>query len=288
MKRLTLILLVAGWSWSASYAQRVLFDFDGTPAHSPLPVTITAGGVTANLTGTGQSFSIQSADVLGFTPYGFGGNCVYPDSVFAADLLISFSQPVTDFSILYAPEEYACDSSARMKVTASWGGRTIGTATATADPPGTWPTATLSFTSLNGFDHVVVHYDAPPPTGGDWGPIFMADNMRVTPMLIGDANNDSAVNFADLLILAQHYGKAGDVTAGDFNADGSVAFDDLLLLAQHYGQVAMPATAAPEPTAIVVTLAAIASVARGRRGAKGSGDDRDRSRLPVVPRLDPL
>jgi hypothetical protein len=34
--------------------------------------------------------------------------------------------------------------------------------------------------SPQGFDTVVVHYDAPPPTGGDWGPIFMADYMVVT------------------------------------------------------------------------------------------------------------
>lgn len=26
----------------------------------------------------------------------------------------------------------------------------------------------------------MVHYDAPPPTGGDYGTIFMADNMNVT------------------------------------------------------------------------------------------------------------
>ena len=26
----------------------------------------------------------------------------------------------------------------------------------------------------------MIHYDAARPTGGDWGPIFMADNMIVT------------------------------------------------------------------------------------------------------------
>ena len=48
MKRLALILLAAGWFCSVSYAQRVLFDFDGISAHAPLPVTVTAGGVIAN------------------------------------------------------------------------------------------------------------------------------------------------------------------------------------------------------------------------------------------------
>ncbi len=36
-----------------------------------------------------------------------------------------------------------------------------------------------SFSSA-GFNSVVVHYDSPPPTGGDYGPIFVADNMLVT------------------------------------------------------------------------------------------------------------
>ena len=98
----------------------------------------------------------------------------------AADLLISFTQPLSDFSILYAPEEYACDSSALMRVTAYRNNVFVGTATMTADPPGTWPTATLGISLPLAFDRVVVHYDSPPPTGGDWGPIFMADNMLVT------------------------------------------------------------------------------------------------------------
>ena len=55
------------------------------------------------------------------------------------------------------------------------------------------------------------------------------------PLLAGDANGDGKVDFADLLILAQNYGKApAAFTDGDFNADGSVGFDDLLVLAQNY------------------------------------------------------
>jgi hypothetical protein len=30
----------------------------------------------------------------------------------------------------------------------------------------------------------VVHYDSPPPTGGDFGTIFMADNMIVTASVV--------------------------------------------------------------------------------------------------------
>jgi hypothetical protein len=142
---------------------------------------LTAGGITARFSATGQGFSIQRADTMGFTPAGFSGNCVYPSSVFASDLRVQFAPPVSSFSLLYAPQELACDSSARTRVTAFRAGQPVGTSTTTADPPGTWPSATLAIAYAPGFDLAVVHYDAPPPTGGDWGPIFMADNLAVTP-----------------------------------------------------------------------------------------------------------
>ena len=172
-------------------AQVVRFDFQDAPLHASLPISLTAGGFTARFTASGQGFSIQEANTMGFTPAGFSGLCLYPNSVFAADLEITFSEAATNFLILYAPQELACDSSARMRVTAYLDAATVGTSTTTADPPGTWPSATLVFSSAQGFTRVVVHYDAPPPTGGDWGPIFMADNLAVTlgpPVLQWDAS----------------------------------------------------------------------------------------------------
>jgi hypothetical protein len=169
-------------AYYSAVAQSILFDFDNATLHSPLPIDLVAGGVTAQFSATGQGFSVQEANTLGFTPSGFSGYCIYPSSVFAADLQIRFSQTLNNFSILYAPEEYACDSSATMRVTAYLGSTLVGTTTATANPPGTWPSATLGLSSSAGFDNVVIHYDAPPPTGGDWGPIFMADNMLIEPI----------------------------------------------------------------------------------------------------------
>lgn len=161
-------------------AQSVLFDFDSAAAHSTLPLSLSSDGVTALFSGTGQGFSIQPANTLGFTPSGFSGNCLYPNSVFASDLQISFSQSLTALAILYAPEEYACDSSATLRVTAFMDSTEVGTATMVADPPGTWPSATLSINPAAPFNNVVIHYDSAPPTGGDWGPIFMADNLSIT------------------------------------------------------------------------------------------------------------
>jgi hypothetical protein len=158
----------------------VMFDFDNAPIHTSLPIDLTVGGVTAHLSATGQGFSIQQANTMGFTPAGFAGLCIYPNSVFAADLLISFSHVLTDYSIMYAPQELGCDDSATMRVTAYLNGVYVGTNTSTAPFPGTWPTGTLTFSSAQGFDRVVVHYDSRPPTCQDWGPIFLADNMLVT------------------------------------------------------------------------------------------------------------
>jgi hypothetical protein len=198
MKKLTTAIITCIVLCSSAEAGAVLFDFDNVPQYSPFPLDLTVDGITAHFSATGQGFSIQSANVLGFTPVGFSGNSIYPNSVFAADLLVGFSQTLTDFSILYAPEEYATDSSARMRVTAYMNGILVGTNITTADPPGTWPSATLSFSSAQGFNSVVVHYDAPPPTGGDYGPIFMADNMTVTAV---PEPKDYALMLAGLVLV---------------------------------------------------------------------------------------
>jgi Dockerin type I domain len=128
------------------------------------------------------------------------------------------------------------------------------------------PTPVLQLSSLKYF---VVLYDA--------------DDVFVVAALPGDANVDGAVNFNDLLALAQHYNLSAGQTwqDGDFAGDGAVTFNDLLVLAQHYGQSALqgeliatlPADFAsdwvlaqslvPEPNALL--LMGIAGLARRRR-----------------------
>ncbi len=175
-----LIFIIVNASVSATFSQAVLFDFDNVPQYTPLPINITEIGITAHLSATGQGYSIQDANVLGFTPQGFSGHIIYPNSVYLADLIISFSQTLTDFSIMYSCQELGCDDAATMRVTAYMSGNFIGTSTRTATFPGTWPVDTLSCNFPQGFDSVVVHYDSPPPLCQDYGVIYMADNMRVT------------------------------------------------------------------------------------------------------------
>ena len=106
MKKLTFAIIIFIALCARAEAGPVLFDFDNATVHSPLPLNLTVDGITAHFTATGQGFSIQEANVLGFTPVDFSGLIIYPNSVFAADLLVGFSESLTDFSILYAPEEY--------------------------------------------------------------------------------------------------------------------------------------------------------------------------------------
>ncbi len=150
-----------------AHADTILFDFNNTPIHTPLPLDLTFSGVTAHFSATGQGMSIQDpTQSIGLLPAGFGDLCISPNSVFAADLIVDFPQTMlSSFSILYAPQELATDSSATMRVTAFENGTFVGTNTyqVPASQAGTWPTGTLSISSAQGFNHIVVHYDSPPP-----------------------------------------------------------------------------------------------------------------------------
>ena len=176
MQCLSLVLV------SPAFAQSVLFNFDNAPRYSPFPISQTVSGITPQFTATGQGYSIQDANVLGFTPAGFAGLVIYPNSVFLADLLIKFDTKLTDFSIMYSCQELGCDDAATMRVTAYMNGSFTGTNTKTATNPGTWPVDVLSCTFTQGFDSLVVHYDSRPPTCQDYGVIFLADNMQVTAL----------------------------------------------------------------------------------------------------------
>jgi YD repeat-containing protein len=110
---------------------------------------------------------------------------------------------------------------------------------------------------------------------------YDSTGVLVTAAIAGDTNLDRAVNFDDLLTLAQNYGLTTGQTwsTGDLNGSGSVDFDDLLGLAQTYGQSAIMTSAlpaefaadwalarslTPEPTALF-TLATAAAMPRRRR-----------------------
>ena len=261
MKNLICGLYLAAALYGPATAQGVLFDFDSLPAHSGLPGAYTVGGITASFSATGQGFSIQPANTY-YAPVGFAGNCIFPNSIYLSDLSVSFNRKLTDFSILYAPQELACDSSATMRVTAYMNGGYVGTNTMVADPPGTWPSATLAIAAPAGFNSVVVHYDKAPPTGGDYGVIFMADNMIVTAAAFvpppGDYDGNGIVESADYVVWQNGFGTA--VTPGtgpDGNGNGLVDAADYTVWRDHLGAIAMgqaASAAIPEPATLLPLL----------------------------------
>jgi hypothetical protein len=72
------------------------------------------------------------------------------------------------------------------------------------------------------------------------GGLFGGQNVDGTAVVVkfttyGDANLDGAVDFSDLVRLAQHFNTAGGGWAqGNFNYDNTVDFGDLVKLAQNY------------------------------------------------------
>jgi autotransporter-associated beta strand protein len=125
---------------------------------------------------------------------------------------------------------------------------------------------------------------------------FLGQEVDATSILIrytrsGDANLNGAVNFEDLVALAQNYNTAtGEAfwTQGDFNYDGNVNFADLVQLAQNYN-TALPApgtfaagfeadlqaalAAVPEPSSVGLFVL----LGCGRRCRRASGRIRGRA-----------
>lgn len=125
-------------------------------------------------------------------------------------------------------------------------------------------TMTGSFTNVQLHDLAPgFQFDLHPQAGGF---SLIALNDAVSSRIPGDANDDGKVNFNDLLVLAQNFGKDGTYSTGDFDKDGSVDFSDLLILAQHFGQSSQAAaTVVPEPSCVATGLAGSICLLRRRR-----------------------
>jgi hypothetical protein len=108
--------------------------------------------------------------------------------------------------------------------------------------------------------------------------------QRFAGFLDGDANFDFAVNFADLIVLAQNYNlSAKKWTEGDFTGDELVDFADLIPLAQNYqsnplltglpggesfaADWALAQSLVPEPTSMLALATGVVAFGRRRRHA---------------------
>jgi hypothetical protein len=108
-------------------------------------------------------------------------------------------------------------------------------------------TATITFTNLlpNADYRLSILADDIANSAGVTLTTPLSINFHV---LRGDINRDRAVDFDDLLLLAQNYGQTGRTFSQgniDYSANGLVDFDDLLLLAQRYGTSLSTPTGAP-------------------------------------------
>ena len=76
---------------------------------------------------------------------------------------------------------------------------------------------------------------------GDQTGTFLNQTVDSTAVLVrytlmGDANLDGVVGFADLVKVAKNYGKIGSTwSSGDFDRDGNTNFGDFVAVAQNYG-----------------------------------------------------
>jgi hypothetical protein len=105
-----------------------------------------------------------------------------------------------------------------------------------------------------------------PLPGADAYPLY---DMLVGPFPPGDFNGDGFVDTADYTIWADNYTGAGGVGGtpftGDANGDGAVDTADYTIWADHYTGPPPPAGVVPEPGAVIMIVAAAASLALWRR-----------------------
>lgn len=78
MIRTKMLLVLSGLLLVRAEAQTVLFDFENANRYSSLPLSLTVGGITAQFTATGQGFSIQAANTMGFTPLALRATAFIP------------------------------------------------------------------------------------------------------------------------------------------------------------------------------------------------------------------
>ena len=90
--------------------------------------------------------------------------------------------------------------------------------------------------------------------------------------LPGDADGDGEVQFADFLVVAEHFGGPGGWSEGDFDGDMQVQFRDFLILGDNFGSFVEAQTAAvsvPEPAGWLLAVVGLLPALR-RRGNRRS------------------
>lgn len=151
---------------------------------------------------------------------GGGADCVSGSSVWSTTPLTGVVDPGPDYMVAWSSEttgQELLSTHGNMPGTAGW---------ATYSESFFMP-APETARGIDGFDHLGLDIYAFGTAG--------FDNIQLSVIQPGDANEDLAVDLTDLIALGQNYGAAGDWYAGDFNNDGTVDLSDLIALGQNYG-----------------------------------------------------
>lgn len=220
---------------SSTVLGQAVADEDGVWLYTP----------TVDLPQGSSSFTASAADGVTFSPESLA-RTVVSDRIAPVVTTISFSGSTNQSTRVVLSETF----SGPVAVTAV--NLTSGQVLTVAD------FTLTTFPQTNSF-YLNLRSDAPGASGlphaplgdGDWqltmpagsftdvaGNPTVVDATAAFTVLLGDANRDRVVDFTDLLILAQNYGRSGRNFAQgnfDYSPDGLVSFDDLLLLAQRYG-----------------------------------------------------
>jgi hypothetical protein len=101
---------------------------------------------------------------------------------------------------------------------------------------------------------------------------LLLDNVRLSPILPGDADGDGRIDLADFGILKKNFGGDATPSRGDFDLDGRIDLADFGILKANFGQ----AVGVPEPATSVLallggTIACAAGARRTLSGRKGGG-----------------
>ena len=85
---------------------------------------------------------------------------------------------------------------------------------------------------------------------------IMANGVEtgLTPVIVGDFNEDGMIDVADFQILADNFGEGTTFAQGDFNGDRTVDLTDFVGFRQVFTEAQGQAAAVPEPTALTLLI----------------------------------